>query len=180
MTAIGPVPPRLTGNQLLSNQSIFDLENWLLAPPPSPLRGSCAPWKTDTKFSQASQVGSSQLSAQKHSSTMAIMSLQEEGGHRGLIQYSRYCWLPWSFLYDITVIVFWGGKFSLRQKPFPLLLPFTGMVSDFWTWKTIHITTVLLFWRWNQMVLFGRRLHTPSLFANAHISITHKLAYCNG
>lgn len=43
MTAIGPVLPGLTGNQLLGNQSIFDFENWLLAPPPSPLRGSCAP-----------------------------------------------------------------------------------------------------------------------------------------
>lgn len=42
MTAIRPVLPGLTGNQLLGNQSIFDLENWLLAPPPSPLRGSCA------------------------------------------------------------------------------------------------------------------------------------------
>lgn len=33
MTAIGPVPPGLPENQLLGNQSIFDLENWLLAPP---------------------------------------------------------------------------------------------------------------------------------------------------
>lgn len=56
---------------------------------------------------------------------MVIMLLQEEGGHRGLIQYSCYCWLPWPFLYDIKVIVFGGG----RQKPFPLLLPSTGLLD---------------------------------------------------
>lgn len=168
MTAIGPVLPGLTGNQLLGNQSIFDFENWLLAPPPSPLRGSCAPWKTDSEFSQASWMSCSQLSAQKYSSTMVIVSLQEEGGHRGLIQYSCYCWLPWPFLYDIKVIVFGGG----RQKPFPLLLPSTGTVSDFWMWKIIHVTTVLLFWRQNQMVLFGRSVHTlPSLVANTYMEM---------
>lgn len=57
---LGPVLPGLTGNQLLGNQSIFDLENWLLAPPPSPLIWSCAPWKTDSEFSQASWMSCSQ------------------------------------------------------------------------------------------------------------------------
>ncbi len=60
MTAIGPVLSGLHGNQLLGNQSIFDFENWLLALPPSPLRGSSAPWKTDSEFSQASWMSSSQ------------------------------------------------------------------------------------------------------------------------
>lgn len=165
MTAIRPVLPGLTGNQLLGNQSIFDLENWLLAPPPSPLRGSCAmkDWhRIPTSFLSEMLLA---LSPKILMSTMVIMWLQEEVGHRGLIQFSCYYWLPWPFLYDITVIVSGGG----RQQPFPLLLPFTGTVSDFWMWKTTHITTVSLFWRQNHMVLFGLNFYMlPSLVANTY------------
>ncbi len=81
MTAIGPVLPGLHGNQLLGNQSIFDFENWLLALPPSPLRGSSAPWRTDSEFSQASWMSCSQLSAQKYSQAQwSLCHYRRKGG----------------------------------------------------------------------------------------------------
>jgi len=174
MTAIGLVPPGLPGNQLLGNQSIFDLENWLLAPPPSPLRGSCAPLKTDTKFSQASRVSSSQpknTQAQRH-------YINSEGvGRRGLTQFNCYCCCR-GVSFMTSVIVFWGGN-SLTDKSHFLRFFLSPEVSDSWTWKTIHIT-VLLFWRQNQMVLFGRSLHTPSLVANTYMKHTHAaMASCD-
>jgi len=141
MTAIGLVPPGLPGNQLLGNQSIFDLENWLLAPPPSPLRGSCAPLKTDTKFSQASRVSSSQpknTQAQRH-------YINSEGRRaQGSHSIQLLLLLPWRFLYDISHRLL-RGKFSHRQKPFSSLLPFTGSLRllDLEDNNTHHCFTVL-------------------------------------
>lgn len=103
MTVIGPVPSGLSGNQLLGNRSIFDLENRLLAPPPSPLRGICNPWNTDTKFTQL--LGPKILKHNGH----YVSSIGS------LLQYVCYCFLLWYFLNDITVIIFPRGN-SVSDK----------------------------------------------------------------